>query len=131
MKRIFLAEDHAAFRKALAFMLEREAHYEVTAQAGSVAEARASNAAACDVAVIDLLLPDGDGTEVIRELRATNPDARILSLSVSRDPGRALEAGADEVLGKDASLSSVVATVRRLAENCTVHSLNKLGKDRP
>jgi DNA-binding NarL/FixJ family response regulator len=117
MKRIFLAEDHAAFRKALAFMLEREPHYRVTAQAGSVAEARASDAAACDVAVVDLLLPDGDGTEVIRELRATNPDARILSLSVSQDPGRALDAGADEVLGKDASLSSVVATVRRLAEN--------------
>lgn len=117
MKRIFLAEDHAAFRKALAFMLEREPHYRVTAQAGSVAEARASDAAGCDVAVIDLLLPDGDGTEVIRELRATNPETRILSLSVSRDPGRALDAGADEVLGKDVSLSSVVDTVRRLAEN--------------
>lgn len=117
MKRIFLAEDHAAFRKALAFMLEREPNYEVTAQAGSLAEARASDAAGCDVAVIDLLLPDGDGTEVIRELRATNPETRILSLSVSRDPGRALDAGADEVLGKDVSLSSVVDTVRRLAEN--------------
>ena len=117
MKRIFLTEDHAAFRKALAFMLEREPHYEVTAQAGSLAEARASDGAGCDVAVIDLLLPDGDGTEIIREVRATNPDARILSLSVSQNPNRALDAGADEVLGKDVSLSSVVATVRRLAEN--------------
>ena len=116
MKRIFLTEDHAAFRKALAFMLERDPCYEVTAQAGSVAEVRASDSEGFDVAVIDLMLPDGDGTEVISELRATNPGARILSLSADRNPGRAIEAGADEVLGKDVSLTNVVDTVRRLAE---------------
>lgn len=115
MKRIFLTEDHAVFGAALALMLEREPHFEVTTQAGSVAEARAYEDTGFDVAVIDLLLPDGDGTEVIRGLRAANPDARILSLSAARD--RALDAGADEVLGKDVSFASVVDTVRRLAEN--------------
>lgn len=117
MKRILLTEDHAAFRKALAFMLELEPGYKVTGQAGSVAEARASKGEGFDVAVVDLLLPDGDGTEVISGLREANPEAGILSLSVDRDSGRALEAGADEVLGKDASLSMVVEAVRRLAEN--------------
>lgn len=116
MKRVFLAEDHAAFRKALAFMLEREPGYRVTAQAGTVADARAADDG-FDVAVVDLLLPDGDGTEVIRDLRGANPDARILSLSVARNPDRALEAGADEVLGKDVSLTSVVKVVKRLAED--------------
>lgn len=116
MKRIFLTEDHAAFRKALAFVLEREPDLKVTAQAGTVADARATDDR-FDIAVIDLMLPDGDGTEVIRGLRETNPEARILSLSAARNPDRALEAGADEVLGKDASLTSVVRAVRRLAEN--------------
>lgn len=116
MKRIFLTEDHAAFRKALAFVIEMQPGYKVTAQAGTVADARASNEG-FDVAVIDLMLPDGDGTEVIRDLRETNPGTRILSLSAANNPDRALEAGADEVLGKDASLTSVVSAVRRLAEN--------------
>ena len=117
MKRILLTEDHAAFRKALAFMLDREPGFEVTAQAGSVAEVSDFGGEVFDVAVIDLMLPDGDGTEVIRGRRQTNPRARILSLSADRDPERALEAGADEVLGKDASLTSIVAAVKRLAEN--------------
>lgn len=117
IKRILLTEDHAAFRKALAFMLDREPGFEVTAQAGSVAEVRGFGDEGFDVAVVDLMLPDGDGTEVIRELRQTNPQARILSLSADRDPERALEAGADEVLGKDASLTSIVAAVKRLAES--------------
>lgn len=117
MKRIFLTEDHAAFRKALAFMLELEPGYKVTAQAGSVAEVCATRDAGFDVAVVDLLLPDGDGAEVISGLRATNPQARILSLSVDRNPRRAIEAGADAVLGKDVGLTSVVEAVRRLAED--------------
>ena len=116
MKRIFLTEDHAAFRKALAFVIEMEPGYRVTAQAGTVADAQAADGR-FDVAVVDLMLPDGDGTEVIRDLRETNPEARILSLSAARDPDRALEAGADEVLGKDVSLTSVVSAVRRLAED--------------
>ena len=115
MKRIFLTEDHAAFRKALAFMLEREPGLEVAAQAGSVAEVRASGDNSFDVAVVDLMLPDGDGTEIIRELRQTNPQTRILSLSADTDPLRALDAGADEVLGKDASLTGIVDAVKRLA----------------
>jgi hypothetical protein len=41
-KRIFPTENHAAFRKALAFKIEREPHYEATTQAGPVGEARAS-----------------------------------------------------------------------------------------
>lgn len=117
MKRILLTEDHVAFRKALAFMIELEPGYKVTGQAGTVAEVRASRDPDFDVAVVDLLLPDGDGAEVISDLRETNPEAKILSLSVDRDPGRALEAGADETLGKDVSLSRVVEAVRRLAEN--------------
>jgi DNA-binding NarL/FixJ family response regulator len=116
MKRIFLTEDHAAFRKALAFVLEMEPGYKVTAQAGTVADARAADDG-FDVAVIDLMLPDGDGTEIIRDLRESNPEGRILSLSAARNSDRALEAGADEVLGKDVSLTSVVRAVRRLAED--------------
>ncbi len=62
MIRVLLVEDHAAFREALAFLLNREPDLEVAAQAGSLAEARkALPQGGFDVAVVDLGLPDGDG----------------------------------------------------------------------
>jgi DNA-binding NarL/FixJ family response regulator len=120
MKRVLLVDDHGSFRQALAMFLEREKDLEVVGEAGSVAEgsAFAANGGEFDVAVVDLGLPDGDGVDLIRELRRSHPRASILVLSISleRDRlARALEAGADEVLGKETNLEKLVATVRRLA----------------
>ena len=66
-----LVEDHVAFREALALLLTHQSDLEVVAQAGSLAEAREALDgrldARLDVAVVDLSLPDGDGSELIRE----------------------------------------------------------------
>ncbi|HSL00183.1 MAG TPA: response regulator transcription factor [Rubrobacteraceae bacterium] len=120
MKRVLLVEDHGSFRRALAMFLERKTDLKVVGEAGSVAEGLrlAREGARFDVAVIDLGLPDGDGVVLIRELRRHQPDASILVLSVSleRDHlARAREAGANEVLGKEARPEKLVATVKRLA----------------
>ncbi len=67
-----------------------------------------------DVAVVDLGLPDGDGTDLIAQMRKTEPDVPVLVLTLSRDPARharALEAG--RVLTKDASIEEIVDAVRR------------------
>jgi DNA-binding NarL/FixJ family response regulator len=69
MARIMLVEDHAAFRQALAALLSQEPALEVVAQAGSLAQARQMLHTPLDVAVLDLSLPDGDGRELIGELR--------------------------------------------------------------
>jgi DNA-binding NarL/FixJ family response regulator len=79
--RILLVEDHAAFRGALAFLLGREPDLEVVAQAGSLAEAREALDGRLDVAVVDLALPDGDGSELIGELHRANPGVSVLVLS--------------------------------------------------
>lgn len=114
--RIVLIEDHATVRQALAFVLEREPELEVVAQAGSVAEARRLPAG-FDVAIVDLGLPDGHGTEAIRELRAINPQGAVLVLTA--DPhraqfARAVEAGASGVLHKSTPLEEIAEAVRRL-----------------
>ncbi len=118
MNRVLLVDDHAAFREPLAFMFDREPEFEVVAQAGSLAEAR-RDLELIDLAVVDLDLPDGDGTELIGELRAVNPQSMVLVLTASVDReayGRAIEAGAAGVLNKSARIMEVIEAARRLAE---------------
>lgn len=120
--RIMLVEDHTAFRQVLTFLLSDDPELEVVAQAGSVAEAREALEGGLgetlDVAVVDLVLPDGDGREIIRELRRSSPGVGIMVLSATvrfEDNEEILEAGADVVLDKVRSYSTIAGEVRRLA----------------
>ena len=116
--RVMLVDDHADFRHLMTALLDREPDLEVVAQAGSLAEARSRAAAVgFDVAVLDLGLPDGNGADLIGDVREFNADAAVLILSASLHPTnleRATEAGADEILDKLASPAEVVGTIRRL-----------------
>jgi DNA-binding NarL/FixJ family response regulator len=116
--RIMLVEDHAAFRQSLAALLSQEPDLEVVAQAGSLAQARQIIDTPLDVALLDLSLPDGDGRDLIGELRRRNADISVLVLTVMLGPGHleeVLKAGADAVLHKVASPTAIVEEVRRLA----------------
>src|SRR5215218_5957897 len=116
--RVMLVEDHIAFRQSLALLLSREPDLEVVAEAGSLAQARQMLDSRLDVAVLDLSLPDGDGRELIGELRRRNAGISILVLSVMLGPSHldeVLNAGADAVLHKVASPTTIVEEVRRLA----------------
>jgi len=114
--RIALIEDHATVRQALAFVLEREPELEVVAQAGSLAEARRFSDD-LDVAIVDLGLPDGHGTDAIRELHTINPKCAVLVLTANPHRtqfARAVEAGASGVLHKSTPLEEIAEAVRRL-----------------
>ena len=116
MSRVLLVDDHATFREPLSFMFDREPEFEVVAQAGSLEEAREA-LQGVDLAVVDLDLPDGDGTELIGPLRASNPRCLVLVLTASADReahARAVEAGAAGVLHKSARVGEVVQSARRL-----------------
>jgi DNA-binding NarL/FixJ family response regulator len=97
-------------------MFERESDLTVVGQAASLAEARAL-LRGVDVAVLDLALPDGDGTVLIRELRAASPGAEVLVLSANLDRAQmatAVEAGAAGALDKTADLDQLVDAIRRV-----------------
>lgn len=117
--RVLLVEDHAVFRELFASAFEREPDFEVVAQAGTLAGAREALAAEpVDVAVLDLRLPDGEGTELIGELRERSQHAAALVLTASPDPAiyaRAVAAGAAGVLNKSARVAEVMDAIRRLA----------------
>ncbi|MCW2998834.1 MAG: domain S-box protein [Solirubrobacterales bacterium] len=114
--RVLLVEAHCAVREALALALAQEDDLEVVGQVAGIAEARPL-LGVVDVLIADLSLPDGDGGDLIRELRDANPraDALVLSASTDRaDVARAVERGAAGVLSKTAHLDEVMSSVRRL-----------------
>ena len=118
-KYILLVAGHNAFREALAIRLSQEEDLEVAWQAGSIAETHNVHLDGIDVALIDPLLPDGDGLVLIREVSVANPNALALVLSHKLDPAthhQALGAGAVEVLTTNASMEEVINAVRRSAE---------------
>jgi len=130
MQRILIVEDHASFRQTLAFVFDQQPEFEVVAQAGTLAEARgAMDGTGADLGVIDLTLPDGEGTELIGELRELNPDFAALVLTASLDRAehaKAVEAGAAGVLHKSADVDAILDATRRLGEGDTLLSEQEL-----
>jgi DNA-binding NarL/FixJ family response regulator len=130
MRRILLVEDHASFRQTLAFVFDQESEFEVVAQAGTLTEARqAMDGVEADLGVIDLALPDGEGTDLIEELREVNPDfaALVLTASLERtEYARAVEAGAAGILHKSADVDEILDATRRLGEGETLLSEDEL-----
>jgi DNA-binding NarL/FixJ family response regulator len=118
MKRLLLVDDNSLFREALALLLEWNMGLD-SVQAESVAEARRILGDSHDevgLAIIDIDLPDGDGIELIEELRETETDVPVLALATGRrlQRTRALQAGAEEVLTVEEPIEELVGTVRRL-----------------
>ena len=120
MRRVFLLEDHSWFRKALADVLEREPDLQVVGEAGSLSEARddvMDMPGEIDLALIDLLLPDGIGTELIGDLRRINPKVPVLVLTVARGADLyswVRSMGANEMISKDASVDEILAVIMLL-----------------
>jgi DNA-binding NarL/FixJ family response regulator len=118
MKRLLLVDDNSLFREALALLLEWNMGLD-SVQAESIAEARLILGDSHDevgLAIIDVDLPDGDGIELIEELREIETDVPVLALATGRrlQRTRALQAGAEEVLTVEEPIEELVGTVRRL-----------------
>jgi DNA-binding NarL/FixJ family response regulator len=119
VKRVLLIEEHALFRQGLALLLNWELGLE-SIDAGSLAEGHRVLAAAkgmADLAIIELDLPDGDGSELIERLHQSEPDVPIVAFTADRSlarHARALEVGADEVLAKSAHVEHLVGAAVQL-----------------
>ena len=116
--RVLLVDDSAPVREAVASEFRPAPDFEIVGEAASLSEARGL-LATVDVVILDLGLPDGSGTDLIRELRDANPDARAIVLTSAFDPAvhaRAIEYGAAGVLDKITQLGHVAPAVRRILD---------------
>ena len=110
---LLLADDDTSFRQRLAVTLERRG-FTVT-PAASLAEARAAAPGLKpDYAVVDLRLGDGNGLELVGELRAARPDTRVVILTGYGNLATAVAAvkeGATDYLAKPADPEAIVGAL--------------------
>ena len=114
MERMMIVEDHSAFAQALGLVLGEGTRISL---ARTLEEGRAliRTAEPFDVVVLDLLLPDGQGTELVPEIRHRHPKTRVVVLSAREDVGEvASQAGADAAIPKETPLPEIISSLRRL-----------------
>ncbi|MEA2255101.1 MAG: hypothetical protein QOG35_1146 [Solirubrobacteraceae bacterium] len=110
---ILLVEDDEAIASGLARVLESQGH--AVTRLGRGGPALAAATPSIGLVILDLGLPDMDGIDVCRKLRAARPELAILILTArdqELDVVTGLDAGADDYLVKPFRLSELLARVR-------------------
>ncbi|MBQ1026769.1 response regulator transcription factor [Micromonospora sp. C95] len=119
MIRVFLLDDHEVVRRGLADLLHASGDIEVVGESGSAPEAaRRIPALRPDVAILDARLPDGNGIDVCRDVRAVDSSIKGLILTSYEDDEAlfaAIMAGASGYVLKQIRGTDLVDAVRRVA----------------
>ncbi len=136
-KRVVIVDDHPVLRDGLTFLLNPEEDIEICAQAGSAKEALdAVNATHPDLVVTDLTLPDRNGIELIKDLKALHPKIYVLVVSMHDEllyAERVLRAGGRGYVMKESTSQFLVEAIRCVAQGkiyvsdaVTAHFLDSL-----
>ncbi len=113
--RVLVVDDERAIQRALKATLEA-AGYQVEI-AGTCADALAQVALKPpDLVILDLLLPDGSGHDVCRDIRGWSPVPILLVSAVGdeREKVKALDAGADDYVTKPFGIDELLARIRAM-----------------
>ena len=117
--RVLIVDDHAVVRTGIRLMLAAEEDLEPVGEAGTkreaIFEARSTKP---DVVLLDVVMPDGSGIDMIPQLLHEHPDTKVLVLSMQDDPRyvrEAFAAGASGYVLKEAADVEVVGAVREVA----------------
>jgi two-component system OmpR family response regulator len=114
--RVLVVDDEPTLTELLAMALRYEG-WQVRIAADGLSAVRLAREFAPDVVVLDVMLPDVHGLEVLHRLRATSPELPVLFLTAKdavEDRIAGLTAGGDDYVTKPFSLEEVVARLRGL-----------------
>jgi NarL family two-component system response regulator LiaR len=124
--RIILADDHPLLRQALKDVLEKQLDFEVVAEASDGEEAvKLAIEMIPDVVIMDISMPNLNGLEATKQIKASHPSIAVLVLTVYSDSEHILsilQVGAGGYLTKSVYGDEVIHAVRALASGETVLS---------
>ncbi|MEI6645042.1 MAG: response regulator transcription factor [bacterium] len=114
--KLMVVDDHPAFRKGLAALIESEPDLSVVAETGDGLESVGLyRRVRPDVVLMDLRLPGFSGVEAIQAIRKEFPDARVIVVTTydtDEDVYRALQSGAKSYLLKDMFPEQIFDAIR-------------------
>jgi DNA-binding NarL/FixJ family response regulator len=114
--KILIADDHPVVREGLIAMLSREVDFKVVGEAKDGVEAvNKAKELGPDVVLMDLRMPEMDGVEAMRQIRAEMPDVKFIILTTYSDDEyifSGIEAGARAYLLKDAPREDLFKAIR-------------------
>ena len=114
--RVLTVDDEPSLTELLAMAMRYEG-WEVTTAATGTDAVHAARAVKPDAIVLDMMLPDFDGLEVMRRIRTEQPDVPVIFLTAKdgvADRITGLTAGGDDYVTKPFSLEEVIARLRGL-----------------
>jgi two-component system, NarL family, invasion response regulator UvrY len=116
MIRIMIADDHAVMRLGTKMVLNEEVDFTVVAEAGDAVEVKQRlRTVPCDVLLLDLNMPKGNGVDLLKDIRSEFPDLAVLILSMHPEEQfgiRTLRAGASGYLSKDGEPELIPRAIR-------------------
>lgn len=120
MPNLLIADDHPMVRAGLRQLLEEDLGINGIAEAASGSEAlEALGSAPCDLLILDINMPDRSGLEILRDVRATYPQTKVLMLSIFPESQYAVEvlrAGASGYLSKDCAPRELLSAARTVLQ---------------
>jgi DNA-binding NarL/FixJ family response regulator len=124
--RVLIVDDHAVFRAGLRLLIDAETDLEVVGEAGSARDAVfQARVLEPDVLLLDVVMPDQSGLDVVPTFLHERPETKVLVLSIQDDPQyvrQAFSVGARGYIRKEAADTEVVAAIREVAGgNSYVH----------
>jgi two-component system, NarL family, response regulator LiaR len=117
--RILLADDHSVVRQGLRMFLGLDAELEVVGEARNGVEAvQLAQELAPDVVLMDILMPEMDGLEATRQIRALQPDTEVIALTSVLENEKvfdAIRSGAIGYLLKDTESEELCRAIKAAA----------------
>jgi two-component system response regulator PilR (NtrC family) len=129
-KKVLIVDDEPSMRDMLAIMLARES-YEVVVADSRASAAKVLGAGPVDAVITDVKLPDGDGIEILRHVKAGSPETSVIVMTAfgsTQTAVAAMKLGAHDYLVKPFDVDELKIVLRNSLEHQQLREENRLLK---